>query len=710
MLGPAALLGTVKDCAQSAAACFVCRTLIEELASQSAHNKLRQPADDDMVEMVYITFMGVWEIAVMPPENSFRWPGPSSIASLNLIRYVEPRDAARPTLHKREMSAYLTDRSRTDFSRIKKWKSYCDVNHHGTCFAIGDPWKRMDLADNLFLIDAEAECVLRQPALSAYLTLSYVWGAESTPLVSTTANIGALSKPHSLAGSSTLGRRLPRVIRDAMMVTLELGYRYLWVDRLCIVQDDEPHKQQQLAAMAAIYANSSITIIAAQGGDAQGLPGASLMESLERRPFSTISLPSGVTLLLDKPKLLGEPYESPKDSDYRRRGWTLQEEMLSNRTLKFGHQEVRWMCRKMRCREIYDDDLQVQDNRRSSNELQLFKPYPDIRTYGHLAVDYTSRILSYDSDAVHAFSAVIAAFSRSMRGGMLYGLPELLFEGALLWQPRTPLRRRHSPSAAPSWSFLGWQGPGLNLGIWQELYLNTARDLQGQYLYFRSVVRLTSCVDYYKTDILTGNRSLVLSSYDNETKRRLTTRESSPGGNPSPVRPTWTDDSHKVPLPREPFAPITGSWAPTLTVRTQMCSILAGDVLPSDRDPREESCKDISLLDNNGSVIGAVTLNSNHHGDVSGTKLCLVILSRGIISWRAHSWAMPELGVFHAGCPQPCPASPSCQAEERFVPYDFYNVMWVGWEANMAYRKGIGRVLVSYWDGLRPEETEIVLV
>jgi len=157
---------------------------------------------------------------------------------------------------------------------------------------------------------------------------------------------------------------------------------------------------------------------------------------------------------------------------------------FSNRTLEFDRQEVTWMCLKSRFREILNDDQQIRDNRTSSIEIQIFKPETDINTYGYLVVDYTSRLLKYDSDAVPAFSAIIAAISRSMSDGMLYGIPELLFKGALLWQPRKPLRRRNVLTEAPSWSFLGWQVSGLSVRTWSALYNCTSRDKYCQDVYF----------------------------------------------------------------------------------------------------------------------------------------------------------------------------------------------------------------------------------
>ena len=69
---------------------------------------------------------------------------------------------------------------------------------------------------------------------------------------------------------------LPRTVRHAIALNRLLGETYLWVDRLCIVQDDESTKSAQINSMASIYADSYLTIVAAQGDDADaGLHGVS---------------------------------------------------------------------------------------------------------------------------------------------------------------------------------------------------------------------------------------------------------------------------------------------------------------------------------------------------------------------------------------------------------------------------------------------------
>jgi hypothetical protein len=92
-----------------------------------------------------------------------------------------------------------------------------------------------------------------------YVALSYVWGCGSA------------------ATSITELEALPNTIRDAITVTLKLGFRYLWVDRYCIDQENDEEKSDQCGKMDQVYQNAELTIIAAVGEDpSHGLPGVSL--------------------------------------------------------------------------------------------------------------------------------------------------------------------------------------------------------------------------------------------------------------------------------------------------------------------------------------------------------------------------------------------------------------------------------------------------
>ncbi|KAK1713428.1 hypothetical protein CaCOL14_009350 [Colletotrichum acutatum] len=153
-------------------------------------------------------------------------------------------------------------------STMAFWLRTCASSHGNHCA----PPPRPGAARPLWLIDVRAYCLVAVKddreeensyvALYHYVALSYVWGQASSA-TATLANIAALQNPGALDGQD-----IPSTIREAMELTRLLGERYLWVDRLCIVQDDEDAKPAQLQGMADIYAGAFLTIVAAQGSGA----------------------------------------------------------------------------------------------------------------------------------------------------------------------------------------------------------------------------------------------------------------------------------------------------------------------------------------------------------------------------------------------------------------------------------------------------------
>lgn len=82
----------------------------------------------------------------------------------------------------------------------------------------------------------------------AYAALSYCWGGNST-LTTTTKTL----KEHE-AGLDLLG--LHRVFQDAISVASSLGLAYIWIDALCIVQDDLSEWAHEAAQMANVFSNT----------------------------------------------------------------------------------------------------------------------------------------------------------------------------------------------------------------------------------------------------------------------------------------------------------------------------------------------------------------------------------------------------------------------------------------------------------------------
>ena len=164
-------------------------------------------------------------------------------------------------------------------------------------------------------------CIVNGNDDAKYMALSYLWGkAPTSEDTLSTATAPKLYQPFSLTAD-----KLPRTVEDAIVVTAGLGANFLWVDRLCIKQDDDVDKANFVPQMHLIYGNAELTIVAAAGADCDaGLPGVRpgsrnkeqrvvsfqgipMMESLDPQPDTSVFR-----------ALLG-------NTNYNTRGWCYQE-------------------------------------------------------------------------------------------------------------------------------------------------------------------------------------------------------------------------------------------------------------------------------------------------------------------------------------------------------------------------------------------------
>ena len=158
---------------------------------------------------------------------------------------------------------------------IRSWMDDCLQDHGDKCIS---PFRsRLPPPRPSRLIDTWQQCVVKAPPGETYMALSYVWGSNPFCRL-TNSTCDSLSKVGSLADPKLA---LPRTIKDAVYLMKKLGERYLWVDSLCIVQDDEHDIRDQIENMGSIYANALVVIVAEQGEDAYfGLQGVSLPRKL----------------------------------------------------------------------------------------------------------------------------------------------------------------------------------------------------------------------------------------------------------------------------------------------------------------------------------------------------------------------------------------------------------------------------------------------
>ncbi|KAL2128495.1 hypothetical protein VTI74DRAFT_9107 [Chaetomium olivicolor] len=192
-----------------------------------------------------------------------------------------------------------------------------------------------------------------------YICLSHCWGHR--PFLRT------LSGSLDAHRSEIVWDRLPQTFRDAIAFTRQLGVRYLWIDSLCIVQDDERDWRREAARMAGIYQHATLVISAAKS---QGAYGGLYAELPERHKIYTVEFVPGSLYVshddgdddsqlateetpqkihlrrtLTHPHRLLSPYHASSSSlPVFSRGWILQERFLSTRILHFGAEELSFEC------------------------------------------------------------------------------------------------------------------------------------------------------------------------------------------------------------------------------------------------------------------------------------------------------------------------------------------------------------------------------
>lgn len=334
----------------------------------------------------------------------------------------------------------------------------CDSQHAGVCHSFSDPWLKIDPPSEILLIDVMDKRLIQTSKSVPYLALSYVWGKAADPLQTALTNLSHLTLKNAF-DTPCFRDRLPNTIRDSMRLTEMLHQRYLWVDRFCIVQDDLEYRTRHLKAMASIYANAYLTIVASDGDDdSHGLRG--IGEGSKPREYMSREF-----IFAPDCHMVAHWGDLHRHFVYDTRGWTFQERAVSRRQLVFKSGAVSWYCRLW---SWHEDIVRPYNLGEKLGGSDLFSRWPNLTNYASQVSAYSGCKLTYAEDGLNAFSAVTAIVARSMRGGILFGLPEMFFDGCLLWQPRGAVERRRRRrvtsgtivdgeiiDSLPSWSWVG---------------------------------------------------------------------------------------------------------------------------------------------------------------------------------------------------------------------------------------------------------------
>ncbi|KAM0226788.1 hypothetical protein ACHAP5_012317 [Fusarium lateritium] len=260
---------------------------------------------------------------------------------------------------------------------------------------------------------------------------------------------------------------LPKTYRDALFVTAALGKRYIWIDSLCIIQDDEDDWKSQSSVMGQIYKNTACNIAglwAENGSDGLFVPKEEpTLLSLSSEEFSV------------QPFTYSWPYYQVDviEASLNKRAWVVQERYLSLKQLAFGKSQVYWACQELNASEELPAGMPYSPAELMVGQASaLPRGTPDSEnglalrwSWAELVKAYSKCELTYLTDKAIALAGIAAEYAAASGGMYLAGLWRQSLEDQLCWtidriEPDQVERRSTRPtSLAPTWSWINHHLP-----------------------------------------------------------------------------------------------------------------------------------------------------------------------------------------------------------------------------------------------------------
>lgn len=344
--------------------------------------------------------------------------------------------------------------------RVKEWLAECE-DEHQNCLISKSP----RLPSRVIYVGHESQDIRLYESspgeTGKYIALSYCWGGPQT--VTTTRD--TLDRYTTRLDVSSL----PQTICDAILTTRRLGFCYLWVDALCIVQDWAEDRTKEILSMGDVYKNAFLTIIAANNPTVT----AGFLNSRPSPETCTLSFstPDGETGAISlTPKLYGL---QPKEPLYKR-AWALQEFLLSPRLLVFGTYEATYQCNSAISPIIpnhrsYDPNWPCKRIESIFKRLPTYgseKAEPDETALRHrrtiwqsIVHDYTTRTLTVPADRLPALAGISKELESAWQDRYIAGMWRSDLFSWLLWRSDSlttaPL---DTAWRAPSWSWASVDG------------------------------------------------------------------------------------------------------------------------------------------------------------------------------------------------------------------------------------------------------------
>ncbi|CAG9994286.1 unnamed protein product [Clonostachys byssicola] len=416
---------------------------------------------------------------------------PWSIETILVSFVVNPYNHVQQLLPKRNLSGNTGHDA--SFWEVQEWLRACSDSHQACKAIYGSTGTRPTRIVNLSHAKDFGIVRVQDGDVSfcaPYATLSHCWGASP--------HTRLLKENRAAFCHGVLVSQLPRVYQEAIDIGLRLGVQYLWIDSLCIVQDDEADWLREASRMFDIYRNALINIGATGPSDGHGTCFIERDRNLLGPCLFNKQTGQHVDSEPEHPQTTWHVVEERFWIDrlhrqaLNRRAWVLQERLISPRMVHFGADQIYWECHELHACEVYPKGplamhelqalkavhtaviLQVfaaRNPRRevhsiyptigsSQNELALFSWSDIIWQYGRLE-------LTVPSDRLIALSGLARHMQDLVQDEYVAGLWRSAMITGLLWRVNHRERQRDGEETAarrlvgahvPSWSWASMHG------------------------------------------------------------------------------------------------------------------------------------------------------------------------------------------------------------------------------------------------------------
>ena len=424
------------------------------------------------------------------------WLGGTKVCHLRFELGSEENSKPRDGDARRELRRRANDPS--NFEMISKWMDICTKQHNDcTVNLVSDltlPARLIDVRpeDNGVDIKLVVTANQNQQLRHGYAVLSHCWGPNTGGMLKATkANLAELQREIKWAS-------LSKTFQDAIEITRKLnvrgkGIRYLWIDSLCILQDDPSDFEREGTVMHKTYSMATCTIAASSSSSGQG--GCII-------PRDQTSPPQlePCRLTINKEVIIIHPWSEEWSNLHRgplsTRGWCFQERELSRRTLHFTTNRIFWECRTGIASEDHPQMINVQplhSSRRPHGAdpdrilvlmelgVRSFMPLSHTRPLAtklwcRAVQEYTRRNLTFRKDRLPAIYGIARIISAVIRDEYVAGIWLCDFARGASWVRDRSIPNPNAVAGGqwpvpradpllPTWSWAAIDGPVLYPGL-----------------------------------------------------------------------------------------------------------------------------------------------------------------------------------------------------------------------------------------------------